>query len=275
MTKNVDSLVELKTLESCSAQLVLTDPPYSLGFEGKYSPKDGWDSFSQEEFENFNLQWLNECYRILTDDGVLIFFLAHSKVDELIDTIKKTNFIFQPSLWRSIQRQKGRGSKFKPKSTREDIFILTKSDKFTFNNISDLFKYDETITNVLDISQSKVVRPEFNINDKIFYFKMPYYLSTTEKMIHSCQKSILLLYALIKNFSNENDTVIDPFMGSGSCGIACKLAKRDFIGFERDSEMFEKANEWLEGFNDAEYSAKYLKGSLKLGGFNYDLHHSR
>lgn len=48
---------------------------------------------------------------------------------------------------------------------------------------------------------------------------------------------------LIENSSNENDLVLDPFMGSGSTGLACKMSNRSFIGIEIDKRYFNIAKE--------------------------------
>jgi len=61
------------------------------------------------------------------------------------------------------------------------------------------------------------------------------------KTIHRTQKPVDLLEWLIKTYSNENDTVMDFCMGSGTCGVACKNLNRKFIGVEKDKEIFEKA----------------------------------
>jgi site-specific DNA-methyltransferase (adenine-specific) len=53
----------------------------------------------------------------------------------------------------------------------------------------------------------------------------------------------------IKNFSKENDIVLDPFMGSGTTGVACKNLNRDFIGIELDQEYFKIAKERIESTN--------------------------
>lgn len=60
---------------------------------------------------------------------------------------------------------------------------------------------------------------------------------------HPTQKPVALLEDLIKTFSNEGDTVVDLTMGSGSTGVACLNANRNFIGFELDKGYFDIANE--------------------------------
>ena len=60
---------------------------------------------------------------------------------------------------------------------------------------------------------------------------------------HPTQKPVLLLEDLIKTFSNENDTVVDLTMGSGSTGVACVNTNRSFIGIEMDDKYFEIAEQ--------------------------------
>ena len=61
--------------------------------------------------------------------------------------------------------------------------------------------------------------------------------------IHDTEKPVDLMKILIENSSNENDLVLDPFMGSGSTGLACKMSKRNFIGIEIDKKYFNIAKE--------------------------------
>lgn len=60
---------------------------------------------------------------------------------------------------------------------------------------------------------------------------------------HPSEKPIELMKILIENSSNENDVVLDPFMGLGSTGIACKLSNRNFIGIEKDEQYFKIAEQ--------------------------------
>lgn len=63
---------------------------------------------------------------------------------------------------------------------------------------------------------------------------------------HPTQKPVDLLEYLIKTYTNENDTVLDNCMGSGSTGVACKNLNRNFIGIELNEDYFNIANERIE-----------------------------
>jgi len=60
---------------------------------------------------------------------------------------------------------------------------------------------------------------------------------------HSTEKPIALMEWLLKYYSKEGDVVLDPTMGSGSTGVACKNMNRNFIGIEKDDEIYEGACE--------------------------------
>ena len=64
---------------------------------------------------------------------------------------------------------------------------------------------------------------------------------------HSTEKPVALMEWLLKYYSKEGDVVLDPTMGSGSTGVACKNMNRNFIGIEKDEEIYEVACERVWG----------------------------
>jgi site-specific DNA-methyltransferase (adenine-specific) len=68
-----------------------------------------------------------------------------------------------------------------------------------------------------------------------------------KKAVHPTQKPVVLLEYLIKTYTNENDTVLDFTMGSGSTGVAAKNLNRKFIGIEKDQNYFNIAKNRIEG----------------------------
>ena len=63
------------------------------------------------------------------------------------------------------------------------------------------------------------------------------------KNLHDTEKPVNLMKILVENSSNEGDTVLDPFMGIGATGIACKELNRNFIGIELSEEYYNIAKE--------------------------------
>ena len=66
-----------------------------------------------------------------------------------------------------------------------------------------------------------------------------------ERTIHKTQKPLKVCIPFIEISSNENDLVLDPFMGSGSTAVAAKMLKRNFVGFELNAEFCNIANQRL------------------------------
>lgn len=109
-------------------------------------------------------------------------------------------------------------------------FPLFPTEEF-WNKLKELFS--------LDIEYSSIKQTYNGIygltnvwNDIEFYFK---------PRLHPTQKPIGLIERCIHIFSDENNLVLDMFMGSGTTAIACKNMNRNFIGIEKDKEYFDKA----------------------------------
>jgi site-specific DNA-methyltransferase (adenine-specific) len=79
----------------------------------------------------------------------------------------------------------------------------------------------------------------FNEHCKNSVFRFP----TTRSKIHPTQKPVKLMQYLVKSSSNEGDVILDPFMGSGTTGVACKNLNRNFIGIELDETYFNLAKD--------------------------------
>lgn len=82
---------------------------------------------------------------------------------------------------------------------------------------------------------------------------------TRSKAIHNTQKPVDLLEFLVRTYTNETEVVLDPFMGSGSCGEACLRTNRRFIGMEKDANFFAIAEKRLRGITPEECSFELFK----------------
>lgn len=82
--------------------------------------------------------------------------------------------------------------------------------------------------------------------DKLLAKSHIYFAREQRNKVHPTQKPVALMEYLIKTYTNENDTVLDTCMGSGTTGVACKHLNRNFIGIELDPNYFEIAKNRIE-----------------------------
>ena len=77
-----------------------------------------------------------------------------------------------------------------------------------------------------------------------------------EKRIHPTQKPLKLIQRLIQASSNQNDIILDPFMGSGTTAVVAKILNRNYIGFEVNKQYIEQSRKRLDNL---EFEKKLMK----------------
>jgi len=166
-----------------------------------------WDSeFTMVQLEEF----IGEYYKKLRKGGTLIIFFDIWKISYLKDLLEKHKFNQIRFIeWVKTNPQPINSSVNYLTNCREIALLGVKGGKPTFNS-----KYDKGI------------------------YEFP--LQGGKNRFHPTQKSLLLFEELIKKHSNENDIVLDTFLGSGTTAIACKNTKRKFKGCEISKEYFDK-----------------------------------
>jgi site-specific DNA-methyltransferase (adenine-specific) len=220
---NGDCLKELKELKSNSVDLILTDPPYIISRDSGYtntkldkykSHKIDFGEWDKEELELDTL--FKEYYRVLRKGGTLIMFYDIWKFQEAKVIAESVKFK-QPRIGTWIKNNPVPiNSKINYLSNAIEYFMtFVKGGKPTYHS-----KYDKGLYEY-PICHGK------------------------ERTKHPTQKPLKLIKKLIEKHSNESDLVIDPFMGSGTTGVACKELNRNFVGMELDESYFKIAKERL------------------------------
>ncbi|MCY4047548.1 MAG: site-specific DNA-methyltransferase [Candidatus Dadabacteria bacterium] len=210
----------IQTLENNSIDLIATDPPYEINYE-----KNQWDRPN-------SLNWdflAKEFKRVLKPGGSLVVFQGWSQVCETKSILDK---YFSLQNWIIYDRVKGRGAKTNVVSTREDILWYTSSEKqYTFHKIDSNIKKK---TGGMGKKNGREHRAISNVWTDI----PPLVPWSREKVPHPTQKPVFIMKRILEMFSNENDTVLDPFMGSGTTALACRDMSRNFVGFELDKDYY-------------------------------------
>jgi len=166
-----------------------------------------WDNdFTMEQLEEFIKQY----HKKLRKGGTLIIWFDLWKITPLKELLEKYKFSkIRFVEWIKTNPQPINQYTSYLSNCREMALLAVKGSKPTFNS-----KYDKGV------------------------YEFP--MASGKNKFHPTQKNINLFEALIEKHSNEGDTVVDTFLGSGTTAIACKNKKRKFIGCEINKEYFDK-----------------------------------
>jgi site-specific DNA-methyltransferase (adenine-specific) len=232
-----DALEILSKIETCSVDLVCADPPYNLGKDyGTTIDRKEWC-----EYERFTKTWLAECERILKSEGSIYVFMGVRFISRLHSLLEEMGFLFNGwIIWHYTQGM-GRKKGFSPR--HEDILYFTKSSVFTFNldSVRVPQKYYRERNNMQGANPGDV-----------WAFSHVHY-SNPERENHPTQKPEGVVERIIRASSNEGDTILDPFVGSGTTCRVAKILGRNYIGIDINPEYIETASNRLakpfEGFD--------------------------
>lgn len=238
---NDDAIKALKELPDSSIDLVVTDPPYNLNKD--YG--DTKDYLSFDEYLKFSYDWLSECKRVLKENGTIYIFMGMQYISYIYKILEK-DLGLKFNSWITWYYTQGIGKTkgFSPR--HDDILMFTKNEKYVFNldSIRVPQKYYRSINNMRGSNPGNV-----------WEFSHVHYCSQNRKE-HPTQKPEALYERMILASSNENDFVLDPFFGSGTCLRVCQQLKRNCIGIEINKEYCELAKKRLlepfDGFDSVD-----------------------
>lgn len=228
-------LNEMKNIKEKSIDCILTDLPYGI-------TKNEWDIEIDLKllWENFN--------NILKPNGIIILTAVQPFTSKLV--ISNQKMFKYEIIWEKTIGSGQLNIKHQPLRVHESILI--------FYNKRGTYNEQLTEGKPYSINRTKVKGSGYNKqtstnkqNDGYRHAKSVIKISNPRiKEGHPTQKPIELLEYLVKTYTNENDTVLDCCMGSGSTGVACINLNRNFIGIELNNEYFEKAKDYLNNLND-------------------------
>ena len=218
-----DCLRELSAVADGSVDLVLTDPPYNLGLfmrdrgagimrmRDNYFGTAGWDNLEYNQWVERIGTLLDEAARVLRTGGSMVMFMAVIKVETIVHLAQERGFYYKMNL-------------HFVNSTECWVYFVRGARTGTFNNDGKVL-HDFVETPVTSRSERS-------------------YGS------HPTQKPVALMEHFVRTLTDPGDLVLDPFMGSGSTGVAaCNLGRR-FLGIELNPTYYDMARARVRGCRD-------------------------
>lgn len=214
---NAYSIVESFIKQGLKVNHIITDPPYNISKDNNFSTmnsakRQGVD-FGEWD-KNFDLfGWIKSYSQILDANGSFIIFCSYRFLSHICDTLERSNcevkdiLVWQKSnpMPRNINRRYVQDMEFA-------VWAVKKGAKWVFNKPNDK-KYLRAI------------------------YTAPV-VSGFERTEHPTQKSLKVMQEIIRTHTNKEDLILDPFMGSGSTGVAAVITGRKFLGIELSEKYY-------------------------------------
>jgi DNA modification methylase len=233
-----DNVLTTKYISNKSIDLIVTSPPYNVDIE--YNSHN--DKLSYRDYLNFSKNWLSRCFEWLKDDGRFCLNIPLDKNKggqqsvgaDLTTIAKDIGFKYHSTVvWNegNISRRTAWGS------------WLSASAPYVIAPVELIvILYKKTWKKTSGSRESDITKEEFmGWTNGLWTFSG----ESKKKIGHPAPFPIELPRRCIKLFSFVRDTILDPFMGSGSTLIAAYLSKRKGIGVEIDKNYCELAKQRL------------------------------
>ena len=205
-----DCLEVMGAMPDGCVDMVLTDPPYNINLVPQRGTFEAIanDNLSDEDFDHLLASTFAHAYRLLADDAFCVSFCGWSTIPQFRAAAEAAGFELKSMpVW--VKNNWGIGYYTRPQY--EPMLLLVKG---------------------------RPPKPERPISDVIRF-------PTVVNKVHSCEKPVEMLGRLMTTFCPEGGFVLDPYMGSGSCGSACIAYERRFLGIELDEAHYETAKNRL------------------------------
>lgn len=246
-----DCMERLKEIEDNSIDAIFADPPYFLS-NGGISVQSGkqvcvdkgeWDKGGTPEYiYEFNRRWLELCRPKLKDNGTIWISGTHHNIHVVMRCLQELGYkVLNTITWQKTDPPPNLSCKYFNFST-ELIIWARKNQKVTHKFNYETMKQLNGGTQMTDV------------------WRIPS-VSKWEKTCgkHPTQKPLRLLNRIILACTHEGDTILDPFAGSCTTGIAANLLNRKFIGIDQSEEYLQLGIRRRQEIEDTDTAERMLK----------------
>lgn len=191
---------------------ILTDPPYGVDYQSNFKKdKSQWFPKIANDDKPF-VEWIPLAKRILKDSGAIYTFYRWDVQEDFLSQLRSHFTVKSQIVWDKIVH--GMGDLKSEYGPQHENILFAVMPKFQFHN----------------------GRPRSVITQKRV---------NPEELVHPNQKPVPLMEKLILDSTPKGGIVLDPFMGSGTTGVACIRTGRRFVGIEIDPKYYHLAKQNL------------------------------
>jgi len=225
---NEDALMGLNRIPDASIDLIIADPPYSLGKDyGNQS-----DKLNSADYLHWMEQWIDAAIPKLKSSGSFYIFLTWRYSPEIFVMLKQRMQMINEIIWdRRVPSMGGSVRSFT--SVHDTIGLFVKDKGYYFDLDSVRIPYDAPTKKAR--SRSIFVGAkwlEVGYNPKDLWSVSRVHKCDPERADHPTQKPLEIIDRMIYASCPPDGVVLDPFMGSGTTAVSAQRCGRQFVGFE-------------------------------------------
>lgn len=233
---NIDCLDALKYLNNDVIDLTITSPPYNIG--------KAYENVMQlDDYLKWTSEWINEVYRITAPTGAFWLNLGYISIPNKAKAIPLPYLIWDKVPFNLVQEIVWNygagvaGKKFLSPRNEKWLWYVKNKDEYIFN-LDDIRDKDVKYPNQKKKGQLRCNTIGKNPSDvwQIAKVTSGANRSAEERTPHPAQFPVDLIDRIVRGFSNKEQLILDPFMGSGTTAEICIKEKRNIIGFEIKEE---------------------------------------
>ena len=202
---------------------IITDPPYNISRDNNFKTMGRVGVDFGEWDKDFDLTgWIKYCEPLLKKGGNIVIFNSWKNMSYIVESLEKNGFEIKDLIrWKKTNAMPRNRDRRFITDYEVAVWAVKKGGRWTFNRLSDTYEIPEILGGLTPKSEK--------VNGG-----------------HPTQKPVYVMKWLLERLTNEGDLILDPFMGSGSTGVACKELNRRFIGIELDENYFDISCKRLE-----------------------------
>jgi site-specific DNA-methyltransferase (adenine-specific) len=214
-----DCLEMMGEIEDGSVDLMLTDPPYGMDYQSnRRVVRDKFAKIANDVSLDWLPRFFSEASRVMANNTAIYCFCSWHQVDVFKAAFERNFTLKNIIVW--IKNNHGSGDLQGAYAPKHEFLLFGHKGRSLFR--------------------------EKRLSDVMEFPKIP-----SAKLLHPTEKNIAMLEVLVRNSSNMDAVVCDPFMGSGTTGVAALNTGRRFIGIEKDPGYFDIAEQRIMAAKEA------------------------